>query len=64
MQRRGRCLPPLIPWCLTLELRSWPVKQRHLLLEIYKSQISTEKGMRKYLITLILDVLGTSSLAC
>ena len=49
---------------LNLGLHPWLVKQHHLLLGIYKSKISTEKGMRKYLITLILDVLGTSSLAC
>ena len=35
MRRWGRCLPPLIPMSLTLELRSWPARQHRALLLPY-----------------------------
>ena len=38
MRRWGRCLPPLIPMSLTLELRSWPARQHRALLLPYANQ--------------------------
>ena len=62
MRRWGRCLPPLIPMSLTLELRSWPARQHRALLLPYA------KGHRTVppstLTTIHLCTNGTSSLAC
>ena len=44
MRRWGRCLPPLIPISLTLELRSWPARQHRALLLPYANQTVKREG--------------------
>ena len=51
MRRWGRCLPPLIPMSLTLELRSWPARQHRALLLPYAkgcSSLNTDYNKNPY----------------
>ena len=48
MRRWGRCLPPLIPMSLTLELRSWPARQHRALLLPHANQTVNAAQKREY----------------